>query len=348
MLTIAAYKYHDEDAVFAGAANVWQALYGLVRASSRRMAGYKRHQDDPETPGHAAWIKRRRLEVSELARDENVSTAEAVRLATEKAGSAWQPSHDKEETWQRAQRQIRFLETADQELVPDTIDGNLSTLVNAYRAHNDKLREGRNRADNAKGRLLSKSGAISVFGCRVHVEKDMMEPSEVQVALGKFHMRRASVDVDVDMFVVSNISNVGILKSWCALWNGARLATPSFFQSGGADGACFKYQPAVTINRSIWLSPKFIADFPALRRVLEHAASKLESKTKLVLDASVWASRAAKHPGNQARFVALVTEADKLASPGISRLKYALTPKECVRLLGKADQAASRHGMCKR
>ena len=104
----------------------------------------------------------------------------------------------------------------------------------------------------------------------------------------------------------------------------------------------------VSIARAIWLSPKFIAEHPALRRVLEHAASKPESNTKLVLDASVWASRAAKHPGNQARFVALVTAADKLASPGISRLKYALTPKECISMLGKADQAASRHGMCMR
>ena len=88
--------------------------------------------------------------------------------------------------------------------------------------------------------------------------------------------------------------------------------------------------------------------YPALCKVLEHAARKPGAKTRVIRDAKEWASRAAKNAANQARFVALVTAADKLASPAVGRMKYALTPQECVSLLGKTDATASRHGMCMR
>ena len=327
---------------------MWQALYGLVRTSSERMKGYKRRRGDSETPGHAEWLKHRRLEVSKLAQQQHTSTIAAMRLTAERGRSAWQESHDKEEKWQRAQRQIRFLEASDQGLTPEHESSTVHALVSAYRAHNDKLRESRNRADSAKARQLSKPGPIPLFGCRVHVEKGVLDSSAVQMAFTKFHMRRTSVDVDTDMFAVSDMSNPGLLKTWCALFNGARLASSSFFESGGADGACFKYKQVFNIERVIWASSKFKSSYPALFRVLEHSARKPGSKIKVLMDAKEWASRAATNPANQARFIALVTAADKLNAPGIARMKYALTPSECVKMIGKTDESASRHGMCRR
>ena len=125
ILQIMTHKLEEPlDDLVASAQKVWSVLYGEPRTSNARLKGWKKRKigetiSDDTPKGLTMIMRERREKVSKLTHGQSMSRSEIHGVARSAAGDAWSAGHEKEAARQIALKEIRWLEAADKDLIPD-------------------------------------------------------------------------------------------------------------------------------------------------------------------------------------------------------------------------------------
>ena len=156
-------------------------------------------------------------------------------------------------------------------------------------------------------------------------------------------MTRAPVPMDADLFVVEDVASPGEVQALCSALGGSKIGSVVFFRSGGNAGSCIACLAAISVERSLWVSPRFGGLHPNLAKVVKHFVGKPQSKWRLIT-AEDFVTNAMK-PRNASRFImALVADDDLKALPGLRNFKNVLTAATFLQYVRRLDLNSCKAG----
>ncbi len=157
--------------------------------------------------------------------------------------------------------------------------------------------------------------------------------------------RRPVTNYSAQVFVVANPAEPGLAKLWCAALQGALLADPLYFTTNGVKGVSVKYISPLEVEKLILVSNNFNTMYPELVSILQHAMGK-SSCTWRRISGGDWLRKSIAQKANRARFVGLVTPADRAANPALNTFKNTYSAISFIEHITKLDMKFSRQGLC--
>ena len=259
----------DKDAFIQTARSMWAELFGHARCRPK-FRRRDRKQSNPRrgsTRSETQWIKKRRQSVQA-----GTESGKVVKRAC--PDTHWAEGHNKELRFQKQKQMVNAVQAfKDGLLLPSEIteDMPISALasdIHAAKKHTERTKK------HAKQNLQRAIHTPHVMrGTCVFVEpalavEDLMRKI---VAVGA---RSTTHRTDANVFIVTDVTNLGQRSSWCLALGGGFACTPAYVTEGPTKGVALAFKPAVKTRRLFCMSDAFIAAHPVLSNIVAAKASQ--------------------------------------------------------------------------
>ncbi len=298
-----------------------------MHVSGPRLRGYNKNVSKHGPESVRDWLSKRRRAIAQCrGQDLDVDAETLSAVAQAQAGEAWTPQHDAECERQAKIARLRFLEAAKHGHVlecekTDELEAQLQVLSEVQ----DKRRQERQRLEQTQSDMLRRP-TVNVFGKRVNVQLGLYPTREAILPIMlEHHYRWAPNSHDVDIYVVADVSNPGNAEKTQACLCGSMIASPMFFETGGAIGSALAYVSPIGIEKRIFMSHNFRALHPPCAAAIDRAIADPAGKWVQLNTLADWLRSQIHNPRNAARFLALLTHAEKDAASALRRHKFCMT-----------------------
>lgn len=268
----------DEAAIISAAREHWVKYFGFCRAKpdeERIDAGMPKKRCNNLTEStEAAMIKRRRCKIAKFMEehDEDLMELDAGDLPS------WTAAHSKEVEWQKSKLDARRIDAyRDGHLIAAEVPADAEVALQARRVQDEKNRKDRvaERKRGDKRLTETRLDKVAMRGMTVFFEQAVRSQILTDAAdvglLRVVHNR-----MEADIIIAVDPANPGQRSSWAAALRGAYLATPDLILKGTSPH--IKYVSPLTIERNLFLSPKFIDKHKELTQLLREACGCAGSK----------------------------------------------------------------------
>ena len=250
------FQQTDKDAISDAARHVWAEWFGTPRSSAadRIDTGVSRVRK-PGTERH--FLQTRREAVG--ADCEQVSVEQVAQEAEELVAEdivGNQALLSEMEFQQSKQFKNRLLAFMDNALLESEISVDLLQMAQAYKDHKDKLSRDRARNEKRKFSLMS-PGLPDLEG-----QPMWLEDADWQRFPSVANKHLVGDCMHVRVFVVKNPAHPGEQNAWLLALMGGHSIDLQFVKTAGAKGVCFTYDPAIAVQRKLYISEDFRAQNP--------------------------------------------------------------------------------------
>ena len=172
----------------------------------------------------------------------------------------------------------RLLAYMDSALLESEVSLDLLPMAQAYHEHKAKLSKQRARDEKKKFALMSPM-LPDLAGQSLFLQK--AEWAQLPYVAGRDVVGDR---LDAKVFVMEDPSSPGERNSWLLGMLGGHSIDLTFLRTAGAKGVCFAWEPAVAIQRKIYICQGFSSAHPELAHIVRFASRSPSSKWKLLDD----------------------------------------------------------------
>jgi hypothetical protein len=213
----------------------------------------------------AQFLRRRRLctGVAAAAAKPATSVEAALEEVTTAGGAAGEDLEEKQEKVLRSAADKR-----DSKKVQALLEGALADAEVTPELRAAAAKELERRTERAKTRRNKAVRVAAAVGPKPSLTADVQLQShkcfidhvsaEVDRELrGRLPGRLTTQREEAQIFIASDLLQLGQRSRWCAVLNGALVVTPMAFKGGGNLGPALKYKPASTVKRWVHITADF-------------------------------------------------------------------------------------------
>eukprot|EP00438_Fugacium_kawagutii_P007891 Skav203673 [mRNA] locus=scaffold259:498:3152:+ [translate_table: standard] len=257
------------------AREIWTEMFAAPRKSStaRLDAGVPRKKNDKS---EAAFLRQRRLEAGGL--DDKVSVSAVIAESQHfVSDDTMTEKLQKELVFQENKKfKNRLMAYLDNALLQSELTPDMAQLAQADLEHKAKLDSDRQRAEKRKFALMSpdlpKLDSQPIF---------LEDPAWLNMPC-LCRKRVVAECIDATIHVVANVSAPQLAISWAVGLRGGHMLDLDYLKSDGKEGVCVSYDPAIALQRKLYVCPLFQRQEQRLSTMIRQAARLPHSKWKLL------------------------------------------------------------------
>jgi hypothetical protein len=316
------YGKDEEDEIAATAQDVWEECnYGQprVRVCERLDAGIKR-KAAALGKSEAAWIKRRREEVSALLRECGAAQCDAAVVSLDRRVAGWTEGHATQQT-KLISKQMSFF-------VDAVLNGHVNVadlddqIVQVLHAEIERRQTTERRrvadAQRLQNAWSKPARQHMAGGACVFIESDIdVAQNTVHSALQKFKLTRTIDRTLADVFVVRSPAALGQRTMWACNMRGGIVCSLEYLVSGCERGVALGYKSQACAKRTAFATDSFRALHPVVDEMVRVTSGCQGNRwTWLATPAETTAAATKlKNSGRIAELIVLCSETEHKARP---------------------------------
>lgn len=268
------FRHRDATNVCTIARTVWTELFAAPRKSSadRLDAGVPRPK---KQDSEIAFLRKRRLEAG--GADSKASVQAVIAESQPYITAGLTDSIQNELLFQEKKKfKNRLLAYLDEALLQSELTPDMAQLAQAYLDHRAKLDRDRQKAEKRKFSLMSPD--LPNLDSQPILLESMMWLN-MDCLRGKQVVADAT---DAAIFVVEKLDCPHLTTRWAVGLRGGHVVDLDFLKSGGSKGVCVSYDPAIAIQRKVYLCPLFRRENPNFATIVVQASMLRHSKWTLL------------------------------------------------------------------
>jgi len=288
----------------------------VARALSCPLADADPHAQDPTKGTEAAWVHKRRTDISAALHQagRRSGTSERARAA---GADTWTQSHQREMEFQRRKRRARMQEHILANLMlPDEHseaenEAAIEAAVHACKLDLKREKDHKQKMDH----LATKNLHIDLKRQNISLAADV-DAASVRDVVACNHMTHTTLG-KAHLLVCKSPATPPKRMLWASVLTGACLVTADFVNSGGKKGVCVRMKKATSTSRLLWISRRFRQAHPGLSKLIKDIVEDANSRWKLLnskaafLNATGLRQRGPRRQWRTMEAIGLLTRAEK-------------------------------------